>query len=63
MDSNEAAAQLVFDGDLSVPLLRRVNNQDAGKSLAIEIFLRVHSLQGAPSKFDVIATRSTPINS
>jgi hypothetical protein len=63
MDSNEAAAQLVFDGDLSVPLLRRVNNQDAGKSQAIEIFLRVHSLQGAPSKFDVIATRSTPINS
>ena len=57
MDSNEAAAHLIFEGDLSAPLLYSVNNQVAGKTQNVEIFLRVHSLQGAPSKFDVIATR------
>jgi hypothetical protein len=58
MDSNEAAAHLIFEGDLSTPLLHPVNNQVVDKARYIEIFLRVHSLQGAPSKFDVIATRS-----
>jgi hypothetical protein len=63
MDSNEAAAHLIFDGDLPAPLLRAVNNQIVDKTHSIEIFLRVHSLQGAPSKFDVIATRTSSINS
>jgi len=62
MDSNEAAAHLVFDGDLSAPLLHTVNSQSIGKTQAIEIFLRVHSLQGAPSKFDILATRTSLIN-
>ena len=63
MDSNEAAAHLIFDGDLSPPLLQAINHQAADKSEYLEIFLRVHSLQGAPSKFDVIATRTGLINS
>ncbi|WP_158823603.1 hypothetical protein [Granulicella sp. S156] len=62
MDSNEAAAHLVFDGDLSPPLLQAINHQAADKSEYLEIFLRVHSLQGAPSKFDVIGTRTGVIN-
>ena len=63
MDSNEAAAHLIFDGDLSDPLLREINHQITDKSEFIEIFLRVHSLQGAPSKFDIIATRTGHVNS
>ena len=63
MDANEAAAHMIFDGDLSSPLLHAIDHQLANKSEYIEIFLRVHSLQGAPSKFDVIGTRTGPINS
>jgi hypothetical protein len=63
MDSNEAAAHLIFDGDLPVPLLHAVNNQLVGKTQSMEIFLRVHSLQGAPDKLDVIATRTTTMSS
>ena len=63
MDSNEAAAHLIFDGDLSPPLLQAINHQAVDKSEYLEIFLRVHSLQGAPSKFDIIATRTGLINS
>jgi hypothetical protein len=62
MDSNEAAAHLIFDGDFSVPLLPSVNNRVDDKIQYVEIFLRVHSLQGAPSKFDIIATRNLSDN-
>jgi len=62
MDSNEAAAHLIFDGDLSAPLLHTVDSPVIGKTQSIEIFLRVHSLQGAPNKFDVLATRTSLIN-
>lgn len=63
MDSNEAAAHLVFDENLPVPLSHSVNAQATDKPQSIEIFLRVHSLQGAPSKVDVIATRTSLLNS
>ena len=63
MDSNEAAARLIFDGDISALLPRAVKNDAAGKAIYFEIFLRVHSLEGAASKCDVIATRTGVMNS
>ncbi len=63
MDSNEAAAHLVFDENLPGPLAHSINVQATDKPQSIEIFLRVHSLQGAPSKIDVIATRTSLVTS
>jgi hypothetical protein len=56
MDSNEAAAHLIFGGDLPGPLLETLGHE-LGSDAEAEVFLRVHSLEGAPSKYDVIAVR------
>ncbi|WP_213805598.1 hypothetical protein [Granulicella sp. dw_53] len=56
MDSNEAAAHLILNGTLSAPLLHAINDQ-WNKAQSIEIFLRVHSVGGAPSKVEVISPR------
>jgi hypothetical protein len=62
MDSNEAAAHMIFDGDLSATLSHAIDHDTFGQNQFVEVFLRVHSLEGAPSKYDVIATRTGVIN-
>jgi hypothetical protein len=57
MDSNEAAARLIFGGDIPASLLQTFGHDTPGNAQDIEVFLRVHSLEGAPSQYDVIAVR------
>jgi hypothetical protein len=57
MDSNEAAAHLIFGGDLPESLLETFGHDIGKDAQEAEVFLRVHSLEGAPSKYDVIAVR------
>jgi hypothetical protein len=57
MDSTEAASQLIFDGHLPEQVQHAIDSKAAGNAQSIEIFLRVHSLERAPRKYDVVASR------
>jgi hypothetical protein len=60
MDSNEAASELIFGKELPATLSNVIGVQAAAKAQGIEIFLRVHSVQGTANGFDVVAVRQFP---
>lgn len=57
MDSNEAAAHLIFGGSLPVQLIQMFGQDIVSSEQEIEILLQVRSLEGASSKYDVVAIR------
>jgi hypothetical protein len=61
MDSNEAAADLIFGKKFPLMLSSVIGAQTATKSQAVEIFLRVHSVQGTANGFDVVGVRQLPL--
>jgi hypothetical protein len=58
MESNEAAAQLIF-GKLPQSISRVIDSQTHNDLQSIEILLRVHSIEGTASGFDIVGMRTT----
>ena len=58
MEANEAAAQLIFGNNLPQTLSRLIDGKHpAGDHGPIEIFLRVHAIEGTASSIDLVAVR------